>query len=142
MAWSRIQSAKTAATTTGATTVAATFGTNLSSGTKIIAAVALPYGTVTGVSDGTNPLTLIGRKTVTNLLDVSLWAMDTPSGDAGAKPTITATLTNTTQGSMVIQEVSGLLAGNTTAMADGTLGSNTGTGGSSTGSPAYSFDGE
>ena len=137
MGWAVVQSAKKAATSAIATTGAAAFGTNLSSGTKIIAAVSVPYGTVSGVSDGTNSLTLIGRKTVTNLLDVSLWAMDTPAGDVGTKPTITATLTNSAQSSVLIQEVSGLLPGNTTAMADGTPGSNTGTGGASTGSPAY-----
>ena len=142
MAWSRIQSAKTAATMTGAATGTATFTTNLSSGTKIIAAVSVSVGsatTVSGVADGNgNSLTLIGRKTTASLQDTSLWAMDTPAGDAGTTPAITATLTGGTgQISIVIQEVSGLLSGNTTAMADGTLGSKNGTGGSSTGSPTY-----
>lgn len=136
MGWSVVQSAKKTATATAATTGAATFGTNLSFGTKIIMAVTVPFGTVTGVSDGTHALTLIGRKTAT--CDVSLWAMDTPAGDVGTQPTITATISGSTQSSLVLQEVSGLLAGNTTAMADGTLGSNSGTGNSgSTGSPSY-----
>ena len=46
-----------------------------------------------------------------------------PGGDVGTKPTITATFSTTTDGSILIQEVSGLAAGNTlAAMIDGTAG--------------------
>src|SRR6185437_2873464 len=125
----------------------ATFTTaNVSSGTKLIAAAAVSDqsglgSTTSSVKDAAlNSMTLIGRKSAGSptAVDVSLWAMDTPAGDVGTKPTLTATATNNSQISILIQEVSGLLAGNTTAMADGTLGSNTGTGGASTGSPTYS----
>jgi hypothetical protein len=65
--------------------------------------------------------------------------MDTPAGDVGTMPTITATFTGATpDNSILIQEVSGLLAGNTTAMVDGTAGTSTGSGGGNTTSPTYS----
>jgi hypothetical protein len=141
-----LQSAVTAATaSTGSQ--AATFTTANLSGTpsaptKIICAVSVSWfsgaGTITGVSDGTNSLTLVGRKTVASTVDVSLWAMDS-TPDVGTKPTITATASGTGEISMLIQEVPGLAAGNTTAlMIDGTLASNSGSGGSSTGSAPYS----
>ena len=68
---------------------------------------------------------------------VSVWALDTPAGDAGIKPAIKATFTVSDALGITIVEVSGLLAGNTTAMADGTPGTLTGST-ASTGSPAYS----
>ena len=67
--------------------------------------------------------------------------MDTPAGNAGTKPTITATLTGTTYGSAIlVQEISGLAAGNTlAAMIDGTAATtgNTGSTGPAT-TAAYS----
>src|SRR6202035_4100596 len=123
----------------------ATFTTaNATAGTKIIAAVGCflnghAASVITSVQDAaSNPLTLIGRVTTGTTMDVSLWAMDTPAGDVGIKPAITVTATAGLGISLVVQEVSGLLAGNTTAMCDGTLASNSGTGGASTGSPTYS----
>ena len=146
MAWNRLQSAATAATGSAVSSVSVTYGTNLSSGTKLIAVVSVAgqtgtTRTVATVKDASaNNFTLIGRLNAITQLDVSLWAMDTPAGDVGAKPAITATMTAGSTGDMgiLVQEVSGLLAGNTTAMADGTLGSNSGSGNSgSTGSPSY-----
>ena len=55
----------------------------------------------------------------------------------GTKPTITATWASGGGLGLVVQEVSGLLAGNTTAMVDGTPGTLTGST-TSTGSPTYS----
>lgn len=148
MAWSRIQSASKAATASAVSSVSQAYTTaSLSSGTKLIVIVATSTQTgtttaVSGVSDGTNSFTLIGRKSAGSpniLTDVSLWALDTPAGDVGIKPTITATLgSGTANMSILIQEVSGLLAGNTTAMADGTLQSLSGAATGTTGSPAYS----
>lgn len=148
MSWSRIQSASKAATSSAVSSVALAYGTNLTSGTKLIVAVATSTqtGTTTTVStvkDGAgNSLTLVGRKSAGTspvLTDVSLWAMDTPSADAGTKPTITATLTGGTANmSILLQEVSGLAVGNTTAaMIDGTLAGLTGSATGTTGSPSY-----
>lgn len=68
----------------------------------------------------------------------ALYAMDVPAGDVGTAPTLTVT-TNASANfspSMLIQEVSGLLPGNTTAMMDGTPGTSVGTA-SPTPNPSY-----
>jgi len=125
MAWSVLQS-KSASTAGIAATVTATFTTaNVSASTKIIAAVSVSGSpTISGVSDGTgHALVLLKRKRTTNN-DVSLWAMDTPAGDVGTKPAITATATAGCEISILAQEVSGLAAGTTlAAMMDGSPGS-------------------
>src|SRR5580704_16424705 len=130
MAWSVLQSASTAATGNSGTQSATFTTANLSSGTKLIAAVACSANglTVSSVKDGAgNSFTSLATVSFNNAASngqLSLWAIDTPAGDAGTKPTITATLTaSTTETSLLIQEVSGLLAGNTAAMLDGTAGS-------------------
>ena len=145
MAWSRLQSASATSSEGGLSgTVAATFGTNLTAGSKIIAAVAVNAATggvdeVISVKDGAgNSLTeLASNSGGAGGGWTELWAMDTPAGDAGTKPTITATLgavADSYGATILIQEVSGLATGNTTAMLDGTAGVNHG---SSTG-PATS----
>lgn len=140
MAWSVVQSVSHN-DASGAVTVAATFTTaNLTSGTKLIAAVATDTGaspTVSQVSDGTNNFTKILEQAVGGSAGtVSLWVLDTPSGDVGTKPTITATTNVTSASSILVQEVSGLVTG-TTGSVDGTAA---GTSGSTTGSigpPTY-----
>lgn len=150
MAWNLIQSAVGAATGTPGTTKPVTYSfANVSSGTKLIAYVSTSTQTGTStavatVKDGAgNSFTLVGRKQVGTspiLTDISAWAIDTPAGDVGTKPTITATLgTGTANMGILVQEVGGLAVGNTlAAMIDGTLQALSGTGGASTGSPAYS----
>ena len=135
MTWSVIQSASGSAFSTS---VSATYGTNLSSGTKIVAVVASSFSNApTGVHDGaSNALTLLGSK-ATSTGSCWLYAMDTPAGDVGTKPTITAALSGSNGQSIVILEVSGLAAGNTTAMIDGTPGTLSGTT-QNPGSPTYS----
>ena len=137
MSWSHLQSATNGAD--GSASVAQAFTTsNLISGSKIIAAVSsYPSGSpATSVHDGaSNALTEIGSASVGNC-NLSLWAMDTPAGDVGIKPTITASASGASAISIVIQEISGLLTGNTTAMCDGTLASTTGTGSTPT-TPTY-----
>jgi hypothetical protein len=65
--------------------------------------------------------------------------MDTPAGDVGTKPTITALMSNSQFGGMVIQEVSGLAIGNTlAAMIDGTPATAGFAAGASHAQPAYS----
>ena len=74
------------------------------------------------------------------LNDVSVWILNTPSGDVGAKPTITATLSGGTANMGIeIQEISGLAVGATlAALVDGTAGVLTGATTGATGSPTYS----
>src|SRR5580704_4878816 len=145
MAWSRVQSASAAANLPG-TTQALAYSSNVSSGTKLIA-VVVANGSVTTstVKDGAgNSLTKILAQLLDNTAadgELSLWAMDTPAGDVGTAPTLTATFSSSavSTSGMLIQEVSGLAAGNTVAaMIDGTAGANFGAGGTSTGSPTYS----
>jgi hypothetical protein len=148
VAWSRVQSAATAATASAVTSASVTYGSNVSAGTKLIAVVvtSTQTGTTTttaSVKDAAlNSWTLIGRKSggaSPVLVDVSLWALDTPAGDVGAKPALTAALSGGTANiAILIQEVSGLLAGNTAAMADGNPAGLSGAATGTTGSPAYS----
>jgi len=128
------------------TSIAKAFTTaNVSAGTKIIV-FASGGGTAISatctVKDGNNNVfTEIGHSFQTNAR-IYMFALDS-SGDGshtsmvGTKPTITATWTATAGLGLVIQEVPGLLAGNTTAMVDGTPGTLTGTA-ASTGSVSFS----
>lgn len=143
MAWSVIQSASTSV---DATSVTATFSTaNLSAGSKIIVAAG---SSNTASVPAISSVTATGGNTLTQIAAASagtariyLYALDaTGSGGTtmvGTKPTITATWASGGGLGLVIQEVSGLLAGNTSAMADGTPATLTGST-TTTGSPTYS----
>jgi len=128
------------ATTGSAGSLPVTFTSNVTAGNKIIVASATSAGvtiSTSTVKDGAgNSWTEIGHIAI-NQNEMSLWALDVPAGDAGTAPTMTATFSATCGASVVIQEVSGLLAGNTTAMCDGTAATLTG-GSATTGSPTYS----
>lgn len=143
MAYSVLQSAS-AVQTPAAGTVAATFPNNVISGSKIIVFCTNDAATtITSAADGaSNAWTSISSGSLLNGAGgghFRLWALDTPAGDVGTKPTITVTLSDSlSKSAVLIQEVSGLLAGNTTAMLDGTPVAVVGTGGASTGSPVYS----
>ena len=135
MTWNIIQQASTAATASSSASVAATYGqagstpssgANLSSGSKLIACVGYSGAgiTISSVKDGAgNTMTQVAflANTHSNVSGVGIYAMDTPAGDVGSKPAITATFSSSsTQGSIVIFEVSGLATGNTlAAMIDG-----------------------
>jgi hypothetical protein len=144
VAYSVLQSA---AGTAVALSASATYATaNLTAGTKLTAAVANSGNAnpASTVKDGAgNSFTKIAAQALNNSSasgELSLWAIDTPAGDAGTKPVITVTLsgTGTPDVAILIQEVSGLATGNTlAAMIDGTAGTGSGTGGASTGSPSY-----
>ena len=142
MSWNVLQSASTAASG-AASTQAATYGTNLTSGTKLIAVVSVNSATTTiaTVKDGSsNSFTeLVNLPFALTLGQVSLWVLDTPAGDIGTKPVITATtVSGNALISILVQEVSGLVTGTSPeALFDGTPGTLTGLGGSSTGSPGY-----
>lgn len=132
MAWSVLQSAS--ATNAGSGNAAVTFSTaNLSSGTKVVALVSVSCSSttfiVTSVKDGAaNTWTQLASKISADFsTHVGLYALDTPAGDVGTKPTITATIGTNFGATIQVLEVSGLLAGNTSAMLDGTAGTATGT---------------
>lgn len=124
MAWSHIQSAGTVATSI--TTLSKAYASNLSSGSKLIVITCPFKQTTTSVKDAANnsftKIAAIGLDNSTaSFGELSVWALDTPAGDVGSAPTITATYSASTPGStIVIQEVSGLAAGNTVGlMCDG-----------------------
>lgn len=130
MAWSHLQSNSILDTTTAAASV--TYTSNVASGTKLIACVCADlnpsFDSISSVKDGAgNTMTQVANLAVTTVAQIAIYAMDTPAGDVGTTPTITATTTNNFGLAVLIQEVSGLLAGNTTAMVDGTAGSTSGT---------------
>ena len=144
MAWSVLQEAKAASQPSSGNNVATFSTANLTAGTKLVAWISISSsaGTdpVTSIKDGAGNTFTKGwfKETVATNCWVEMYFLDTPAGDVGTKPTITATLTTNFGSAMIIQEVSGLLVGNTTACLDGTAGLNTG---SSTGpatSGAYS----
>lgn len=132
MSWSVLQS--NGANADGMTGLL-TYLSNLSSGTKLIAAVQVYQGTTTSVTDGNgNNFTKIQANAYTTSQDhgeLSVWALDTPAGDVGTKPTVTVTTSfggTAWTGAMVIQEVSGLATGytvdGTPAISSGTISSN------------------
>jgi hypothetical protein len=135
VAWSRVQSKSTFAAS--GTSLGVAYGSALTAGTKLIALVMTDGTTTSGVKDAAgNAFAKVGSVSGTNTADLSLWALDTPAGDAGALPVITATFAGASNGcALVIQEVSGLLAGGTGA--DGTAGTETISSGN-TSSPSYS----
>jgi len=140
MAWSVLQSAS-------ASTTSVTFGSNLSSGTKLIAycgsvtfqAIPAP----TAVKDGSNnAFTEVAVTTGTAgpssfWPNLSVWVLDTPAGDVGTAPTITVTWSGSPANTAVlVQEVSGLAAGTGIDGTAGLFGS--GATSSSQSQPAYS----
>ncbi len=112
---------------------AVTFTSNLASGGKILAAICVSNSSggvepVSAVKDGAgNNLTKLKSVVLTGAVFVELWGCDTPAGDVGTTPTITATVSTNFGATMLLQEVPGLLAGNTTAMLDGSASQNNGT---------------
>jgi hypothetical protein len=98
----------------------------MTSGTTMIAAVSTgvnPTETVTGVADnlGNNFVQLL--QTPFNAFGtLSLWALNTPAAQVGAKPTITATKSSNGYGMMMlVQEVPSIATGTTIAtLCDGT----------------------
>jgi hypothetical protein len=113
VAWSRVQSAGANGT---AGNPSVSYTSNLSSGTVLIAAVSAYNNAVTAVADSNgNAFTKIGTVD-SNAVHLSLWALATPSGDAGTKPAVNAT-TSASYWAMVIQEISGIQAA-----VDGTAG--------------------
>lgn len=126
MVWSRLQSAS-GSTPGGQANVSATYGTNLSSGSKLIAFITVQSSSgseqITSVKDTAgNSFTEIADAGYGVAPQMSVWVLDTPSGDVGTKPTVTADTGLDSGIGMVIQEVSGLLTGHTSAILDGSPG--------------------
>lgn len=148
MAWSVLQSFSSGPVGSGPATVAATPGSNLTSGSKLIAFVMLNMNFAatanpTAVKDANNnSFTLVSNtttgSTVVNFPPlVSVWVLDTPAGDVGAVPAITATMpANVNAGFITVHEVTGLAAG-TSASVDGTPGTALVSTSASTAQPAY-----
>jgi hypothetical protein len=138
MTWSVLQSASGTNSSLTTSSISVTYPNNVAAGTKIIAALSLSgTRTVSAVQDGSsNNLTQLGVAVNGTSQHTFLYAMDTPVGDVGTKPTITVTFSATNApSSLLLQEVSGLLAGNTSAMLDGTPGTGSGTSGSGNAGP-------
>ena len=138
MSWLVLQSASSAPSSTGQP-VLVTYANNLSAGSKLIAYALSTTGSgfTTVLDSNSNSFTQVGPTVTSGFAVLQTWVLDTPAGDVGTKPTITATGEGATgTPGMLIQEVSGLLPG--TSCLDGTQGSVTGTGGTSTGTPTYS----
>jgi len=121
------------------TSVTATFGSNAGSGNKIIAAVGSDWSDApTSVKDAAgNAWTQLGSATSTTNGSIWLYGLDVPAGDVGIAVALTALFPSSNGQSVVVAEVSGLLAGNTAAMLDGSPATLTGTA-TTTGSPSYS----
>lgn len=146
MAWSWLQSAS--GSNNGSSTLGVTFTTaNLTSGSTLIALVAnfTNNGTIsqTSVKDGAgNSFVQVATVTAAGSAgqQTAIWALNTPAGDVGSKPTITATVSAGTPVSigMLVQEVSGIITSSTAAgFRDGTAGTLTGTATGSIGPPTY-----
>jgi hypothetical protein len=140
-----LQSASSAGTASASTKAVAFSTANLTSGTKLVAVVAasgnMTSTTVTCKDGAGNTFTQLAVKAMNNAAtngQVYVFAIDTPAGDVGTKPTITATFSNAPAASILIQEVPGLATGTTlAAMVDGTPGTGSGNAIGATGSPSY-----
>lgn len=115
MSWSVLQSNSFTQTTT-ASTWSVTYTSNVSSGTVLLFAVGQSNAaTINSVKDGSNnSFTQIGLVNLNNSSAhgaCALYALATPAGDVGTKPTITITFSAATVlGSIWIGEVSGIQA--------------------------------
>ena len=145
MSWSVLQSSSAVATN-DTTWPALAYSSNVSSGTKLIACIGSlgASATVSTVKDGNgNSFTQMAALTYSAGCYLYIYQLDTPAGDAGTKPTVNVvTAANAADHALIIEEVSGLAAGTTTAaVLDGTPGTLTGPSGASpvsTGTPSYS----
>ena len=137
--------------------VTATYPSNLTAGSKMVAYVQASdpavgvYPAVTVADANSVPFELIAQSLDQDFVGhntrLSVWALDTTAADAGTKPAITATLTGTASdggiyGTLLIQELSGQLPARGSSPLDGIPVNFAPTGGSggnfSSGSPPYS----
>jgi hypothetical protein len=120
--WSVLQSAGNNASS--GTTITLSFPGNCTAGTKLICLTCNGgSGTIACHDSHANNLTSLATVNLNNTAGsgtLTLFALDTPAADAGTAAAITVTRTSGNFVALIIQEVSGLLTGNTSAMLDGT----------------------
>ena len=143
MAWGWLQSFAHQDVTGTATTCSATPGTALTSGSTLIAVVGCSHGstvTCSSVQDAAlNSFVKIVTSGYANGQETSLWALNTPVGDAGGTPAIKATFSTTATNGIIVCEFTGIVTGATlAALVDGTPKSKTGSTNAATGTSAYS----
>ena len=133
MTWNRLQSAST--TASGVTSLTITYGSNLSSGSVLLAYPNAWHSTVSGVSDASsNAFTKVTSvQDGGAVTELGLWELSTPSGDVGTAPGITATMGASGYMALLVQEVSGIQTA-----ADGTAGTASSAGPAGAVSPSYS----
>lgn len=147
MSWSVLQSASH--TAASSSTASVTLGSNCTSGSTLIATVCATNSlgnATTSVKDGAGNsfVKIVNIPEASASGDLSLWALNTPAGDAGTTPTITATNGATCfHLAILVQEVSGIVTSSTSAgFTDGAAGTSTAnltpTSGATVGPPAYS----
>lgn len=131
---------QSASGTIGSGTVSASYGSNLISGSKLIAYVGSSQGPAPSAVKDTagNSFTQVASSAAADGTSSTVWVLDTPAGDVGGTTTVTATIAANNGAAILIQEVTGLLPG-TTVSVDGTAGSVHGNNASPfyTGSPSY-----
>jgi len=129
--WNVAQSVS-AAGSTGLTLTSPAFTSNLTSGSKLIAWVTCTSSlSISTVKDSNgNSFSQVLAYTASANQFCWIYVLDTPAGDAGTTPTVTATYTGTNNGcALLVQEVTGLATGSTAAaVLDGTAGEANGTG--------------
>jgi hypothetical protein len=138
VAWSWLQSVSADnAGGTGLTVTTAAFGSNLTSGTKLIAYVsaaqvpsACTISTVKLNDTAVSAFSQVLAYTTNTSEHVWIYVLDMPADAVGTRPTVTATFTGSQNGSAIlVQEVSGLATGSTAAaVLDGTAGTANGSG--------------
>jgi len=146
MTWDRLQSCSNfSAAGGGAGPLTVQYTASLSSGTKLIAVTtsyAPANGQCTAVSDGNgNGFTMVGDSgnPGAGYGGIRVWALDTPAGDVGAKPAVTASYDSTGIFAVLAQEAGGLCPGTTASLdgAPGILAGSTSSGSASSGTPSY-----
>jgi hypothetical protein len=141
MVWSYLQGAS--AQTLVNTNASATYGSNVSAGTKLIVLIGCGGSTptLTSVQDGSGNNFTQGafiKGSVSLGTIAALYFLDTPAGSVGTKPTVTVIWSSNQDTTVTLLELSGLLPGNTTACLDGTPGTVQATETASFSQPAYS----
>ena len=142
MAWGWLQSFAAQNSVQGSAVVA-TPGSDLTSGSTMIAIVSLSAGSTATCTGVANPTPTAFTKIVTsgyhNGTETSMWALNTPSVDAGTKHAVTATISQINSiRDIVVVEFSGIATGTTVAaLVDGTPKSTYGSSNTATGSSSY-----
>src|SRR6185437_12028767 len=119
----------------GVTTLTATYTSNLTSGSVLLAYPNAWQSTASAVSDASsNAFTKVTSvRDASSVTELSLWELATPAGDVGTAPAITLTISASGYCALLVQEVSGI-----GTSVDGTAGTAASTGPAGAVSPSYS----